>query len=274
MKNYPNKDNTAIIIVTYNPDENLLKTALAIHKKIVNTIIIIDNHSENYDNWKHLIDQYNITILSSSENKGIAWALNKGIDIAKENEMEYALTFDQDSIPVSNILKLYAKHYSHEIGLIGTVFTTENCEASEIVVKESLTVITSGCLHNLNACSIVGPYNENLFIDSVDFEYAIRMKISGFKVLRSSVPLLVHNLGNPIKKWGLTTSNHSCLRRYYMSRNHIILTKKFFFKVPIFVIKKNYTFIKEIIKLLLIENNRVIKLKNIIRGLKDGFTNH
>lgn len=263
----PTKENTAIVIVTYNPDSKLIE-ALNIHKKIVDTIIIIDNNSSNKSSWIKKIPEQTI-LIQSEKNQGIAWGLNEGICIAIKFNKDFVLTFDQDSIPVENILQLYSPFVQSNIGLIGTSFSTHSINVKNIQIKETLTVITSGCLHNLKAYASVGPYNNELFIDSVDFDYAIRTKMHGYKVLRSINPLIAHRLGYPISKWGIQSSNHSPLRRYYMSRNHVYLCRKYMSVVPMFILKKNYTFLKEFIKIF-IEPNKKQKLISIFHGIQDG----
>lgn len=263
----PSKENTAIIVVTYNPDDRFMH-ALSMHEKIVNIVIIVDNASNNKSEWINRVRGH--VLIENNVNLGIGAALNKGIRIAKKLKMDYILTFDQDSIPVENILELYGIHMNENIALIGTRYAQEVSGKTKISLKQTLTIITSGCLHNLEAVSKVGDYDESLFIDGVDFDFSIRCKEKGYIVTRSKESLISHRLGNPKKKWGIESSNHTILRRYYMSRNHVILTRRYGLKYPIWLLKKQYFFISDIAKLILVEDDKTNKLQAIIRGIKDG----
>lgn len=260
--------NTAIVVITYNPDYNFINN-LIIHHTIAKFVIVVDNGSSNINNWLPSISP-NTFVIKSVVNRGIAWGLNTGIKQAWKFGVKYVLTFDQDSTPCQNILQLYAKHICGDTGLIGTTYALKTKNVNEITVENKLTLITSGCLHPLSTWLKVGEYNETLFIDSVDFDYALRTRLNGLSVLRSSQPLISHHLGNPVTKYGMESSNHSTLRRYYMARNHIYITKHYFLKKPIFILKKNYTFLKECILMILVENHRNDKIKAILKGIIDG----
>jgi rhamnosyltransferase len=270
----PSRLNTCIVVVTYNPDlgfsDNLMR-----HLAIVDKVIIIDNNSTDVDINIFLKNEYikNIHLINSKKNNGIAWALNKGIIEAINMGYKWIVTFDQDSFPNINLLEYYSSVLKSEknIGLLGTQFSVNEEKITEINWKKSLTLITSGTLHPIEIFDTVGFYNEKLFIDSVDFDFALRVKLSGYDVVRIEIPLIIHKLGNPVRKYGLESSNHNLIRRYYYSRNHFFLTKTYFKKFPIWIIKKNYFFIKSILLLIIVEDKVSKKLKNILKGLSDGY---
>ena len=96
--NLPNKSNTCIVIVTYNPDSSFINN-LGRHLEIAEKIVVVDNNSaiaitsiipEEYLN--------KINIIQSETNKGIAWALNVGIKEAIK------LGFKQAIIPKANMI--------------------------------------------------------------------------------------------------------------------------------------------------------------------------
>jgi rhamnosyltransferase len=265
--------NTCIVVVTFNPSQDFSNN-IKRYCKIVDNIILVDNHSE--DNISFFVPQKcssSFKIIKSDENKGIAWGLNQGIQYAIQQGFQYILTFDQDSFPVSNILSLYTsilRKYTN-VGLLGTSFSIDERPVATVHAKSKLTVITSGALHWIGVFRSVGLYDESLFIDSVDFDFSLRVKSAGLRVLRVKEPLLLHHLGNPIKKNGIQSSNHLPWRRYYMTRNHIIMTKRYWYKHPYWIIKKNFFFIWQIVCMILIEKDRNIKLHEILRGVRDGF---
>ena len=267
------KVNTCIIVVTFNPKDDFCNN---LHRclEIVDKVVIVDNHSNrDMEDFISVNDAHRVTLIKSNENKGIAWALNQGLHWAMENGFVYALTFDQDSLPVFNILELYNSVLEKypSIGLLGSSFTDKQSSVSCVHVENKLSIITSGTLHKLSVLSIVGMYDESFFIDSVDFDFALRVRSYGYAVLRVKEPLLCHHLGEPLSKWGIQTTNHSAFRRYYMARNHVTLTKKYWRKFPLWILKKNFSFGIEFLKLIIADDNKIEKIHQIKLGISDGF---
>jgi rhamnosyltransferase len=271
----PDKHNTCIVVVSYNPDSSFVIN-LAQHLKIANKIFIIDNNSDkDIDSLIPSDFLNNIVVIKSKTNKGIAWALNIGIKEAILLDYKWVLTFDQDSFPNNNLLYYYSEVIKkvENIGLIGTKYSLNKSDISEVTFDKTLTVITSGTLHPLNIFDKVGLYNEKLFIDNVDFDFTLRVRLANLNVLRIREPLIQHKLGTPIKRYGIESPNHNITRRYYYARNHIFLTKKYFLKFPFWIAKKNFFFIKSILVLIIVENEVIEKLRVIYKGIKDGFEN-
>lgn len=63
-------------------------------------------------------------------------------------------------------------------------------------------------------------FNENFFIDEVDFEYCVRFVQAGFKNKCCTEVHLNHSIGNP-KRWTILPqwNIHSDFRLYYIIRN-------------------------------------------------------
>lgn len=266
--------NTCIVVVTYNPSIDFCKNACQ-YLNIVEQVVIVDNGSnEKVENLipPHIIQHF--YIIRSKENKGIAWALNRGIEWGISHGFQYILTFDQDSYPSDTILMCYGEVLKNNsnIGLIGTSYSIRPFEKLSRETVDTLTIITSGTLHPIETVKKVGFYKEELFIDSVDFDYSLRVKKLGYKVVRTKIPYIIHNLGNPIKRFGIVSSNHSIVRRYYMARNHVYICKKYGLIFPHFVLKKNLYFFRTLVQMIIVESNKCVKLKSTIKGFIDGFS--
>ena len=175
------------LIITFNPDDNLLKLVNILLGQI-NKVIIVDNHSDNFEMslFSELVCEDKVFIINNEENFGIAKALNQGIDYAESNRYKWVLTFDQDSKPYSNIIDTLAKVYNSypdklKIGAIGVNAVKKD---SDIYFKvsnhrdylEKDYLITAGCLLSIEAFNKVGRFREDFFIDNVDLEYSLRLK--------------------------------------------------------------------------------------------------
>ena len=136
-------------------------------------------------------------------------------------------------------------------------------------------MITAGCLISIEIFEEIGGFREDFFIDNVDLEYSLRLKKNRKVSLITTVCGMEHEAGNSkYKKWfgiNISSSNHNSFRRYYMARNHVILSREYFFCFPYFILKLNYFFFLSLIKILIVEGNKTEKIIASLKGLKDGF---
>lgn len=275
--------NIAAVIITYNTGNEFSKNVLSL-KKHVGEVIVVDNGSnkETLTMLRGLKEE--ITLIELNENKGIAYALNRGIEYAVNNDFQWVLTLDHDSTVsdsmISNMLSVYNSIDESEKEKI-VMLTPKHVEEKQMdVVSKSqenkweyvLTEITSGALTKADFYKNE-LYDEKLFIDLVDHDYCLRINSMGYKIIRVNSAILIHNLGESIQKKILgitvTPTNHSALRRYYMSRNRKYIWNKYRGTFKEWVIKDKIRFLNEIVKIIAFEDEKLNKLKMIKLGLKD-----
>ena len=282
-------NSVSAVIITYNV-ENDFKTRINKLKGKVNEIIVVDNGSkaETISMLKEL--EKEITIIYLEKNKGIAYALNKGIKYSIEKGYDWILTLDHDSIVTDDMIKNMLKCYEgfdqelkEKVAMLVPVHVEEkeyennniinNEEVASKLYTEVLTEITSGALTKSSIYKNVGLYDEKLFIDLVDHDYCLALNKKGFKVIQVNSAVLIHNLGDSIKKsilgLKMIPTNHSPLRRYYMSRNRHYIWDKYKQDFPGWVLTDKRRFITENLKIILFENNKIEKLKYIREGIRD-----
>ena len=275
--------NIAAVIITYNTGNEFSKNVLSL-KKPVGEVIVVDNGSnkETLTMLRGLKEE--ITLIELNENKGIAYALNRGIEYAVNNDFQWVLTLDHDSTVsdsmISNMLSVYNSIDESEKEKI-VMLTPKHVEEKQMdVVSKSqenkweyvLTEITSGALTKADFYKNE-LYDEKLFIDLVDHDYCLRINSMGYKIIRVNSAILIHNLGESIQKKILgitvTPTNHSALRRYYMSRNRKYIWNKYRGTFKEWVIKDKIRSLNEIVKIIAFEDEKLNKLKMIKLGLKD-----
>jgi rhamnosyltransferase len=279
------KDAVCCLIITYNPDENLISLIEAISDQVAK-IVIVDNNSQgkSLDLINRLLHNDKVHLIHNSQNFGIAKALNQGILSAIGLNFNWVLTFDQDSQPFTDIVETLAEVFSlyprkDLIGAIGINYADENLknnhgrfDNSMYRVKDYL--ITSGCLLSTNAFLRIRGFREDFFIDNVDLEYSLRLRKFDFISLITKKIGMNHKAGQPVKRkfGGLTfvSSNHNRKRRYYMARNHIALSKEYIFRFPYFVAKLNYFFLLSLIQILIVDDDKKGKILASIKGIYDG----
>lgn len=265
-------------IVLFNPDINRLKENIsAVIVQCVH-IYLVDNGSNNIDEVKGLLNQYNqskISILCNMENQGIAKALNQLTTAAQKEGFDWILTLDQDSVAPSNIVEEFEKYTNNlNAGMLCPVI----CDRNKGVVieakdgyKEIDECITSGSLLNITAWREIGGFDESMFIDGVDFDICYRLRKNGYKILCIQSVVLLHELGrieyHRFLFWKVLVKNHSAFRKFYIARNTVYLARK-----------EHTNIIKAIlqnVKLFLIavcyEDDKWKKSKKILQGTIDGF---
>ncbi len=267
------------IIVSYNPDCVLLENVEALEQQ-VNEIVIIDNGSQSKLILANLEEQYHVKILYMKNNLGIAAGLNIGFKYALDHGYRWVLSMDQDSRPLPDMVSKLIKYYLflstyEKVGMIGVNYTQKLGNISGVI--EQVTVITSGSLLSTNVFREVGIFKEEYFIDEVDHEYCLRLRMFGYKIYQTREVLMQHNLGIATKHNFFTktiiTYNHNYLRRYYQTRNLIALSKQYFNKEMNFILCRNKFVLKKMIICLIFERDKFRKLFYILKGLIDGIKN-
>jgi len=101
----PESQNVVSIVVTYQPDLDVLESLLSSLLAQVKSVVIVDNGSKT-DGLTELTDNFSgrAELIRFHRNYGIAKAQNKGIDFARGRGAEFVLLMDQDSIPAPDMV--------------------------------------------------------------------------------------------------------------------------------------------------------------------------
>lgn len=268
------------LIISFNPDIELLKKNINIISKIMDKIFIIDNNSNNNQEILEIKKACDtLKIVSLEENVGIAKATNIGFEYISSLS-NWVLLLDQDSIlHVVDIQRLYrfTEKNIYKLGMIVPTYVDRNdnnyLPSDNIHENQNFHLvnypIASGSLVNVHAWSSVGGYDNDLFIDRVDDDFDLRLRNFGYRLVQVDNAIIDHEIGqiNIINLFGkkIKIYNHNAFRKYYQSRNNIIFAKKHGGIVN--ALKRNIVLI---FKTLLFEKQKKNKLKNIYKGTKDG----
>ncbi len=273
------KKKIAAVTVLYNPDKEMLRN-IHRYKSDVAVVYAVDN-SEVYspELERKLRGWENVTYIHNGANLGIARALNIAAQRAIHEKYDFLLTMDQDSkvqpgmIPA--MLECIGETGADKIGIITPVhlYAYSHRGDSDTSCEEVLTAMTSGNLLNLSAYRAAGPFCDDLFIDHVDDEYCMRLRLHGFKIIRANNASLKHGPGQIsehrlfFKKFAI--SNHPPLRRYYETRNKFYLMKYYKQEFPDFFRHFYARILREILILILYERDKLKKLFMMAKGYYD-----
>jgi rhamnosyltransferase len=287
-KNPCERKNVCGVIVTYCPGDGLEAGVEALARQ-VDRVVIVDNRSS--DERARVLDRLerlpHVHLIRNEGNLGVATALNEGIDRARRDGYAWAFLFDQDSVLEDGALDaLVAAMNGYDGGkrlaVVGCNYRDVNSgrlrypdeSVSGIAWRERKTVITSGSLLSIAVYDDIGPFRDAFFIDHVDDEYCLRARRRGYAVISTCRPVMLHSVGAATLHrllWKRTgTTNHPPFRRYYMTRNHVILIGEYWTTEPRWVYDTVYSRLKSLVLMCLFENERPAKLRFMLRGFVDG----
>lgn len=122
----------------------------------------------------------------------------------------------------------------------------------------------------------LGLFPVEYFIDQVDTEYGYRIRAGGYLNADSRKAVLFHSAGSPkrisLLGFSFEPTHHSATRRYYFSRNRIVIYRKYFRQFPRWVLRTMYIGLRETIKCFIAERERPLKFRNFLLGTWDGLT--
>ncbi|WP_176460181.1 MULTISPECIES: glycosyltransferase [unclassified Rhodococcus (in: high G+C Gram-positive bacteria)] len=267
--------------MTFNPDISRLRENLSAIEGAVACIIVFDNGSKNVDDIRQLLaDVPAAFMIESSENFGIATALNGIVGAAGERGADWVLLLDQDSVCRPGLPLILAEHASEDIAIICPDIVDRNLPSrmatTAPAVSDVEACITSGSLTSIAAWSEVGGYDQGFFIDYVDFDFCLRLRMAGYRIVRDPRASLLHELGNSKKYWKFTSYNYSEFRLYHMSRDMIYYSVKH--RAIKATLKMNgrglfgnlLVLLKKIVVILCFEKRKARKAWAVLRGAASG----
>lgn len=268
---------TLATVVFFHPDESIFDNVRAFIND-VDGLLIIDNSEPSSPLSDALKREHpNAVVITNQQNRGIAVALNQSVRYATENGFDWLLTMDQDSRFAQGALKTmkdYIAAQDSPPAIVSPFHLTPGAPAPAhgATTKKDLRItMTSGNLLSLDACKVCGPFDEKLFIDSVDHEYCLRLRKKGFRIVRLNAAVLHHSLGRIAyhRALGMSfkTTNHSAVRMYYITRNRLyVMTKYMAFDMRFFV-RELRELVKSFWMVALFEEMRSAKMKAMFRGM-------
>ncbi len=239
------------IVICYFPDRAKLVSLLRALRPQVAHIVIVDNGPSDW--VESCLQEYppnSIRLISQGDNRGVAQAINTGVEAARKLSATHVILFDQDSVPdagmVARLFEVMQERESQgaKVAAVGPRYVdgrTDNpppffqlqgvrlvrasCKGDAVIPADYL--ISSGCLIPMSALDDVGLMDTRLFIDYVDIEWGLRARGKGYQSFGVCDAYMQHALGDePLVLLGQKVPLHSPLRHYYLMRNRIWLYRQ------------------------------------------------
>lgn len=267
-------------IVLYNPEKDRLIENINAIKSQVQKIYLIDNASDNRKDIEAIVRLYpKCFLIRNKENQGVASALNQIFSIAQAEGYGWLLTLDDDSVCSTDMIAQLMKYTNiSQIGIICPRAVDDKIDIAETKIYEEYEFvndcITAGALTNIKVWQEVGKFDEKMFIDFVDIEFCVRVRQLGYmicRVNRTKVHQRYGDIKGAISIFGkkMYLFGYSPLRVYYSVRNQIYYIKKH--HTSLNVTKQVLFLIGYIGKRIVFEGERVKTLREVFRGIRDGF---
>lgn len=284
-------------IVTFEPDIERLGQNLDGIAGQVDKVLICDNGSSNAEAIRALAGRVgDVRVLSSSTNEGIGAALNRLAEHARTLGATSILTLDQDSVSPAGMVAELSRVAARGIPVVTPYIVDRNklsvdeyhrLALPEIEFYEQAArrgAITSGELVDLSVWAEVGGFDEQFFIDYVDYDFNQRVLLAGHRIARANRTHLLHEVGRAVPTWlrvprktlsgdwrieRFYSFGHSPQRCYFKARNRILFTRKYGRSIGL-THEGAWQIPQQVALTLMFEPDRRAKLKAFARGVRDG----
>lgn len=266
-------------IVLFNPDIDRLKENIDAIYCQVDSVVLVNNGSINFDKVQVFAEGYEgIRYIDNKKNLGIATALKRMMDFAIQEQYDWVLTLDQDSVCQPGLIEKYLHYVGIEkvgiltCNIVDRNFSVDSGFKENQEYREIKQCITSASLVSVAAYRQTDGFDEKMFIDSVDFDICINMRKHGFKIIKVNFNGILHEVGHGenVKLFfkDYISYNHSPIRQYYMARNQRYLVKKYPDQFS-----RSKEWIRELrIELIIVlyEKNKIKKIRSRWKGIRDA----
>ena len=269
------------VVVLYYPDKNSLFQNIHSYLDWTDRLFIINNSAKDDVAIQKEVDKLGnkIWYIPCLSNIGVAAALNKAADEAISAGFNWLLTMDQDSYFQKDQAALFFSQFSElfyadpSIGIVSP--SIEKTTGNSQTFSEGIHSITSGSLVNLNAYKDIGKFDEQLFIDEVDYDYSCRLKLNSYKIMRFNNIYLEHSLGKKVLRgfMGFFLRKqrivHSPQRLYFIVRNYLYVRGKYKKQFPALFKERDKQFMHALKNNVFFSGNFFKALSNVVRGYMD-----
>lgn len=223
MKDEKNAPKIAIVLLNYNNYKDTIACIESLQQvQYPNfNVIVVDNKSTNESLKKlYTYESANVKIVESNKNGGFAFGNNIGIDIAKEENAEYVLLLNNDTLVTENFLEELLKCFSFEENVgIATGRIMYNSEQKKVwyaggrIDWTNLRAIhrgINGKLYNVqgmesvgfaSGCCMmiskeclkkIGGLPEEYFMYYEDLDYCLKAIEAGYKIIYNPESVIYH----------------------------------------------------------------------------------
>ncbi|MDN7182305.1 glycosyltransferase family 2 protein [Caballeronia sp. SEWSISQ10-4 2] len=281
------------LVVLYKPTAGQLRNLIDLRARC-GVLLAVDNSPAANTANVGLLGDHGIDYVFNGNRGGIAGAYNRGLARLFSQGLDAVVLFDQDShtsVDYFPVMRAACAALGARAFAIGPRIYDENARrflpqlysngfyVRTLMFPEGAALqpcsflISSGSVISRLAYEQLGSFTEALFIDHVDTDYSMRALVRGVQFYVEPKLVLSHRIGNKrehrLGPLGVTSMNHPPMRRYYMARNGMHLSLKYFQSFPVALVP-NFITLLQVLQISLFESDKRAKLSSIGCGLVDG----
>ncbi len=190
------------LVVTYNRLEWLKKNlkALLNQERIPDEILVVDNCST--DGTQDFLKEMNkaerrLRVIRLKENLGGSGGFSRGLKAAVENGADYVWMMDDDALPYQdallNLEKCIVRYKDHtDVGVfLSKLVKCDNARVRRKISQARIGTFVGFCV-SAKTVEKVGLPDEGFFIYADDYEYSLRIRHAGLKMLKVHSSLIEH----------------------------------------------------------------------------------
>ncbi len=255
------------LVVLFNPELDFKKNIFS-YLKYLDELLVFDNSPNS--NIKYIPKSDKILYKHYPENRGLSASYNEAIVYALNKKYKFLLLMDQDSSFYNNDFHMMKRQILDDKKTSNIfLFSPMHSNNETLLLNKfpffSLVTMNSGSVINLELINKIGKYDEKLFVDCVDTEFCLRAASLGFKIKRYYNIVINHHCGDVNKIMGVTLTNHTALRRYYIVKNRFYVWSKFP-EFKDFILYEKKSTLKDLVKIIFFEKDKFNKIKMMITG--------
>lgn len=264
-------------VTLFNPSKNELNSILK-YLQVFKLVYVYDNTEgkESLVNKRFFNEYKNIVYFSNGQNMGLSYAYNVVCREAIQNGFKYICIFDQDSniniLNLNYMIECISRNNDSKVAIYTPkiiyhhIKNQEDFKNQNEAMLEIEWAISSGSFINLEVYHKHNlEFDENYFIDRLDYDYCISVKNLGYKIIQIENVCLYQTLGEVRRTIFGTVSQHNALRHYYIFRNRLYMHKK----MNKSRLKLIISSIRHILSIILLEENKIEKIKYVYKGYSD-----
>ena len=287
------------VVVTYFPDTGLANRLRSIGREVA-PLLVADNTTDPAA--RTAIEAATVTAgatyLGIPGNTGVAGGLNAAFDQFHTAGHEWAIAFDQDSLPEPGFAAAL-RHHAKSTGcrIVGADWYDQINPSRHarhlqplpwlpllfrrrVVPQSGLAsvtfAITSGCLFDLELWHRLGGFDPTFPLDYVDIDFCLRARRAGARVGIAGYALLAHNRGakRPVRRFGRTwwPANIPPARLEQLVTQQLRLIGRHGWRLPHWSLYEACLFAKLCFDAALLEPDSATKIRHLCAGLGAALT--
>jgi rhamnosyltransferase len=272
---------TFACVVTYEPDLAILTRNLSAVMSQVEGVVVVDNNSSNVAAIAEGLPD-GVTLERLPANRGLSVAMNVAVRSALQSGAVAVVMLDQDSIVGPVLVQTLHDDLEQDpsLAVVGPHISDRNLGEERVPMVNGLervnACITSGSMVRVTDWERVGGWDEGLFIDYVDFDFCLRLRLAGRAIAIDDRAVLDHSIGSARRAGAFVAWGHGAARLEHMAKDVLRYAVKHrrtpaqLQVVPNSVVRALAVLARKALVITLHEDNKLAKVSAMIRGTISG----